>query len=73
MHRNTFRHRLREAEALLGDDPSDPDARLAVHVALRLRKLINGRGAVERRTLDLGEMRAALPVPSSGRRSVAPS
>jgi hypothetical protein len=73
MHRNTFRHRLREAEALLGDDLSDPDARLAVHVALKLRQLISGRGAGERRASDLGEMSAALPVPSSGRRSVAPS
>jgi sugar diacid utilization regulator len=50
MHRNTFRHRLRDAEALLGGDLSDPDARLAVHVALKLRKLLNGRGAREHRT-----------------------
>jgi sugar diacid utilization regulator len=39
MHRNTFRHRLKQAEALLGEDLDDPEARLAVHVALKLRRL----------------------------------
>jgi sugar diacid utilization regulator len=38
MHRNTFRHRLNKALAILGDDLSDPDMRLAVHVALRLHR-----------------------------------
>jgi hypothetical protein len=39
MHRNTFRHRLRQALAVLGDPLEDPDSRLAVHVALKLRRL----------------------------------
>jgi sugar diacid utilization regulator len=40
MHRNTFRHRLRQATDILGCDLEDPDVRLAVHVALRLRRLL---------------------------------
>jgi sugar diacid utilization regulator len=39
MHRNTFRHRLRQAAAIVGRDLDDPDVRLAVHVALKLRRL----------------------------------
>lgn len=39
MHRNTFRHRLRLATAVLGRDLDDPDIRLAVHVALKLRRV----------------------------------
>jgi sugar diacid utilization regulator len=39
MHRNTFRHRLRQALAVLGDPLEDPESRLAVHVALKLRRL----------------------------------
>ncbi|WP_196807545.1 PucR family transcriptional regulator [Candidatus Solirubrobacter pratensis] len=39
MHRNTFRHRLRHATEVLGDTLEDPEARLAVHVALKLRRL----------------------------------
>jgi DNA-binding PucR family transcriptional regulator len=38
MHRNTFRHRLGKVRDLLGDDLTDPDTRLAVHVALKLRR-----------------------------------
>jgi len=38
MHRNTFRHRLKQATDVLGDDLEDPDVRLAVHVALKLRR-----------------------------------
>jgi PucR C-terminal helix-turn-helix domain len=37
MHRNTFRLRLRKALLVLGDDLEDPDIRLAIHVALKLR------------------------------------
>ena len=37
MHRNTFRHRLRLALEVLDDPLEDPDTRLAVHVALKLR------------------------------------
>jgi sugar diacid utilization regulator len=40
MHRNTFRHRLRQATDILGCDLEDPDVRLAVHVALRLRRVL---------------------------------
>jgi hypothetical protein len=39
MHRNTFRHRLQKARDLVGDDLSDPETRLAVHVALKLRRV----------------------------------
>ena len=45
MHRNTFRHRLRQAEEVLGARLEDPDARLAVHVALKLRRLLATRSA----------------------------
>ena len=38
MHRNTFRHRLKQATDVLGDDLEDPDVRLALHVALKLRR-----------------------------------
>lgn len=40
MHRNTFRHRLRQAADVLGRDLGDPDVRLAVHVALKLRRVL---------------------------------
>jgi len=42
MHRNTFRHRLRVATEILGHDLEDPDVRLATHVALKLRKVLDG-------------------------------
>jgi len=45
MHRNTFRHRLRQAEEVLGAGFEDPDTRLAVHVALKLRRLVAARSA----------------------------
>jgi sugar diacid utilization regulator len=40
MHRNTFRHRAQQAREVLGDTLEDPDVRLAVHVALKLRRLL---------------------------------
>jgi PucR family transcriptional regulator, purine catabolism regulatory protein len=40
MHRNTFRHRLRQATTVLGDSLEDADVRLAVHVALKLRRAL---------------------------------
>jgi sugar diacid utilization regulator len=40
MHRNTFRRHLAHARELVQADLSDPDERLAVHVALRLRRLL---------------------------------
>jgi sugar diacid utilization regulator len=42
MHRNTFRHRVHQARDVLGDRLEDPDVRLAVHVALKLRRLLAG-------------------------------
>lgn len=41
MHRNTFRHRVHQAREVLGDTLEDPDVRLAVHVALKLRRLLS--------------------------------
>src|SRR5829696_8089937 len=40
MHRNTFRHRFRHATTILGDALDDPEVRLAVHVALKLRRFL---------------------------------
>jgi sugar diacid utilization regulator len=40
MHRNTFRRHLAHALELVQADLNDPDERLAVHVALRLRRLL---------------------------------
>lgn len=42
MHRNTFRHRAHQARDVLGDPLEDPDVRLSVHVALKLRRLLAG-------------------------------
>jgi sugar diacid utilization regulator len=44
MHRNTFRRRLRQALRVLGDELEEPNVRLAVHVALKVRKLPLGPG-----------------------------
>lgn len=41
MHRNTFRHRLQQALDTLGTTLADPDERLALHVALKLRRLLS--------------------------------
>jgi PucR C-terminal helix-turn-helix domain len=49
MHRNTFRQRLRQAETLLGGDLDDPEARLAIHVALKLRRVLAPDGGNPRR------------------------
>jgi PucR C-terminal helix-turn-helix domain len=40
MHRNTFRHHFRHATEILGDDLEDAEVRLAVHVALKLRRML---------------------------------
>ena len=40
MHRNTFRHRLRQATEILHEDLGDADRRLALHVALKLQKAL---------------------------------
>jgi sugar diacid utilization regulator len=47
MHRNTFRHRFRQALELLGDNLDDPEVRLAVHVALKLRSVVSFQSQVE--------------------------
>jgi hypothetical protein len=40
MHRNTFRRHLAQALELVDSDLNDPDDRLALHVALKLRRLL---------------------------------
>jgi hypothetical protein len=40
MHRNTFRQRLRHAVELTGGPLEDPERRLAVHVAMKLRRVL---------------------------------
>jgi purine catabolism regulator len=45
MHRNTFRQHLRRACELLGQPLDDPRRRLALHVALKLRRLLGPAGA----------------------------
>ena len=40
MHRNTFRRHLAQALELVDSDLHDPDDRLTLHVALRLRRLL---------------------------------
>jgi len=45
MHRNTFRRHLNHALELIDNDLADPDQRLAVHVALKLTKLLGARSA----------------------------
>lgn len=40
MHRNTFRRRLNRALDIIGVSLEDPDMRLALHVALKLRALV---------------------------------
>jgi PucR C-terminal helix-turn-helix domain len=54
MHRNTFRHRLHQAVQVLGDELDDPDTRLAVHVALKLRALLQARAGSRHPTRTLG-------------------
>ncbi len=45
MHRNTFRRHLKHALELVEVDVEDPDDRLALHVALKLRRLVHGHRA----------------------------
>lgn len=58
MHRNTFRRHLNQAVGLVGADLRDPDERLALHVALRLRRLFDvgdqAPGVVPRRKVSEG-------------------
>lgn len=44
MHRNTFRHRVQQADEVLGEGRlDDPDVRLAVRIALKLHRLASAR------------------------------
>jgi hypothetical protein len=61
MHRNTFRHRLRQAETLLGENLDDPDVRLALHVALKLRRFLKRGGGSERPLPGRNPRRTASP------------
>jgi hypothetical protein len=53
MHRNTFRRHLTQALELVDTDLTDPDDRLTLHVALKLRRLLD----VPQRAADTGEHR----------------
>jgi hypothetical protein len=61
MHRNTFRHRLKQATDVLGDDLEDPDVRLAVHVALKLRRALPAPAARPERARRHAARRAPGP------------
>jgi hypothetical protein len=50
MHRNTFRRHLRHATLLLGADLEDPDVRLALHLAVKLRRTLADSGRAHRAT-----------------------
>jgi sugar diacid utilization regulator len=63
MHRNTFRHRLQQAGEVLGTTLEDPDERLGVHVALKLRRLLAASA------LDEGTAAARAAPGANGRRS----
>jgi hypothetical protein len=67
MHRNTFRRHLTQALELVDTDLTDPDDRLALHVALKLRKLLevpqHGAGARDARERDLWSTGAATSAP----------
>jgi sugar diacid utilization regulator len=74
MHRNTFRHRHQQATEILGDCLEDPDVRLAVHVALKLRHLlprVEGRDAGDLRR-DGGPARHELRPPAGRQRASTP-
>jgi sugar diacid utilization regulator len=63
MHRNTFRQRLKLAVEVLGDPLEEPNARLAVHVALKLR----GAAVQPRRPgTRLASMRETAAPPAAG-------
>ena len=40
MHRNTFREHLRHAVELAGGSLEEPERRLALHVAMKLRRVL---------------------------------
>jgi sugar diacid utilization regulator len=64
MHRNTFRHRYKQATEILDHGLEDPDARLALHVALKLRKVLArpaGHGLAEPRRAPRAAERQRAP------------
>jgi sugar diacid utilization regulator len=61
MHRNTFRRRLKQACELIGSRLVDPEERLAVHVALKLTRVLRARGGAP-----------PLPAPSPSPHSAVP-
>jgi sugar diacid utilization regulator len=74
MHRNTFRHRHQQATEILGDCLEDPDVRLAVHVALKLRNVLprsEGPAAADPRR-DRVAARRELRVPTGHQRASTP-
>jgi hypothetical protein len=58
MHRNTFRRHLAQALELVDTDLNDPDDRLTLHVALKLRMLLE----VPQQGTDAGDHRGRNPV-----------
>ena len=56
LHRNTLQYRLERIRALLGRDLDDPETRLALHLALKIRRI--GQPA-----LGAGTAGSRLPVP----------
>jgi sugar diacid utilization regulator len=61
MHRNTFRRRLKQACELIGSRLVDPEERLAVHVALKLTRVLRAPGGAR-----------PLPAPSPSPHSAVP-
>jgi sugar diacid utilization regulator len=57
MHRNTFRRHLSQALELVDSDLNDPDDRLTLHIALRLRRLLE----VPQRGADAADSRGRDP------------
>jgi hypothetical protein len=57
MHRNTFRRHLSQALELVDTDLKDPDDRLTLHVALKLRRLLE----VPQQGADAGDLRGMGP------------
>jgi hypothetical protein len=55
MHRNTFRRHLKHALEIVSADLEDPDDRLALHVALRLGRLVDARDRSVGRELDAAQ------------------
>ncbi|MEK6442139.1 PucR family transcriptional regulator [Pseudonocardia sp. T1-2H] len=70
MHRNTFRRHLAQALELVDTDLKDPDDRLTLHVALKLRRVLEvppqGTDVGDHRGRDQCPADAATPAPHGG-------